>query len=352
VSQGMILHLFHWDKKFAPPFRDLIHEHFADGRHKFVIYGNVESGALPASADTVIYQRLLKNFSALSKAMHRAEKIILHGMFDSHLFYMLALQPWLIKKCCWVIWGGDLYFHEAKQKDRGWKRYELLRQFVIKRLPLVTTTVPGDYLLVREWYGTKARYIQNLMYTSHISRRVLPCDDEENDILVIQIGNSADPSNNHKEIIDKLSALRASNFVVYAPLSYGNKSYSNEVIAYGLNKLGDRFTPLTTFMPFEEYNDYLRRVDIVIFNHMRQQAMGNTIALLSLGKMVWLRSDVTPWSYFNELGLNIYDSKGQLHLCRMPQDKRQANIELCKEVFSEEALISAWKRIFNEPFSG
>ncbi len=352
MSQGTILHLFHWDKKFAPPFRDLIHQHFADGRHRFVIYGNVESGALPDSPDTVVYPKLSNNFFPLSTAMHRAEKIILHGMFDSHLFYMLASQPWLINKCCWVIWGGDLYFHEAKQKDRGWKRYELLRQFVIKRLPMITTTVPGDYLLAREWYGTRARYIHNLMYKSHICRRVFPADDAKNDIVVVQIGNSADPSNNHKEIIDKLSALKASNFVAYAPLSYGNKSYGDEISAYGLRRLGDRFTPLTTFMTFEEYNNYLRRVDIVIFNHMRQQAMGNTIALLSLGKTVWLRSDVTPWSYFSELGLNIYDSRGALHLCRMPQEKRQANIELCKEVFSEEVLISAWKRIFNEPLSG
>jgi dTDP-N-acetylfucosamine:lipid II N-acetylfucosaminyltransferase len=352
VSQGTILHLFHWDKKFAPPFRDLIHEHFADGRHKFVVYGEVEPDALPASADTVVYRSLLKNFSSLSRAMHRAEKIILHGLFNHHMFYILALQPWLLKKCCWVIWGGDLYFHEAEQKDIHWKRCELARQFVIKRLPLVTTTVPGDYLLVREWYKTKARYIQNLMYSSHICRQVLPCDDEENDILVIQIGNSADPSNNHKEIIDKLSALKANNFVVYAPLSYGNKSYADEVIAYGLGKLGDRFIPLTAFMPFEKYNDYLRRVDMVIFNHMRQQAMGNTIALLSLGKMVWLRSDVTPWSYFNELGLNVYDSKGQLQLCKLPPHKKLANIELCKKVFSERALVSAWRRVFNEPLSG
>ncbi len=352
MSQGTILHLFHWDKKFAPPFRDLIHEHFADGRHKFVVYGEVEPDALPASADTVVYRSLLKNFFSLSRAMHRAEKIILHGLFNVHMIYVLALQPWLLKKCCWVIWGGDLYFHEAKQKDRHWKRYELLRQFVIKRLALVTTTVPGDYLLVRKWYRTKARYIQNLMYSSHICRQVLPCDDKGNDTLVIQIGNSADPSNNHKEIIDKLSILKANNFVVYAPLSYGNKSYGDEVIAYGLSKLGDRFIPLTTFMTFEEYNDYLRRVDIVIFNHMRQQAMGNTIALLSLGKVVWLRSDVTPWSYFNELGLNVYDSKGQLHLCKMPPDKKLLNIELCKNVFSERALVSAWKRVFNEPLSG
>lgn len=352
MSQGLILHLFHWDKKFAPPFIDLIHEHFADGRHRFVVYGDVEQGALPASADTVVYRSLLKNFFPLSQAMLRAEKIILHGLFNIDLIYMLALQPWLPKKCCWVIWGGDLYVHEAEPRGWGWKRNELFRRFAIQRMALITTTVPGDYLLAQQWYKTKASYIQNLMYASHVCREALSCEDHASDKLVIQIGNSADPSNNHKEIIDKLAALKENNFIVYAPLSYGNKSYRDEIIAHGLSKLGDRFNPLTTFMSFEEYNNYLRGVDIVIFNHMRQQAMGNTIALLSFGKAVWLRSDVTPWSYFNGLGLNVYDSTGQLHLSKMPRDKRQHNIEMCKEIFSRQALIYVWKKIFNEPFPG
>ncbi|MGH8318458.1 MAG: TDP-N-acetylfucosamine:lipid II N-acetylfucosaminyltransferase [Steroidobacteraceae bacterium] len=352
MTQGAILHLFHWDKKFVGPFRDFIHQRFADGRHRFVVYGNVELDALPASADTVVLPKLGRNLLALSKAMHRAEKIVLHGIFSNYLFGLLALEPWLIRKCCWAIWGGDLYFHEAKEKTRGWKRRELLRGFVIRRLPVITTTVPGDYMLARAWYGTQARYIHNLMYTSHVCRRVVACRDEKSGRLVVQVGNSADPSNNHKEMIDKLSALRALDFTVCAPLSYGDESYRNEVIAYGVSKLGDKFNPLVTFMSFEDYNNYLRGVDIVIFNHMRQQAIGNTIALLSLGKTVWLRSDVTPWSYLKELGLNIYDSRGQLHLDRMPLDKRQANIELCGEVFSDAALVAGWSRVFSEPFPG
>jgi hypothetical protein len=317
-----------------------------------VFYGNIEPGALPPSADTVVYPELSKNFLALSIAMHRAEKIILHGLFNGHLIYMLVLQPWLLRKCCWVIWGGDLYLHEAKPKNQAWKRSELLRRFVIKRFTLITTTVPGDFRLAQEWYGTRARYIQNLMYTSHITRRMLSSGDEENNTLVIQIGNSADPSNNHKEIIDKLSSLEGDNFVVYAPLSYGSTSYRDEIIAHGLRKLGDKFVPLTEFISFEDYNDYLRRVDIVIFNHKRQQAMGNTIALLSLGKTVWLRSDVTPWQYLNEIGLHVYDARGQLFLNKMSREKTQSNIGLCNEIFSERALLSAWKRIFDEPLPG
>jgi len=352
VKQGATLHLFHWDKKFVEPFRDLIHQRFADGRHRFVIYGNVEHDALPASADTAVFPELRRNIFALSKVMYQAEKIILHGMYSNYLFCLLALQPWLIKKCCWAIWGGDLYFHENKEKSWGWKTRELLRRFVIRRLPLITATVPGDYTLARAWYGTRARYIHNLLYTSHVCRRVVARSEEKSGKLVVQVGNSADPSNNHKEIIDKLAVLDASDFIVCAPLSYGDESYRDEVIAYGSRKLGTRFNPMTAFMPFEDYNNYLRGVDIVIFNHPRQQAIGNTIALLSLGKTVWLRSDVTPWSYFKDLGLTIYDSKGQLHLDPMPLDKRRANIELCGEVFSDAALVSGWRRVFSEPLFG
>ena len=352
MKQGAILHIFHWDKKFVGPFRDLIHEHFADGRHRFVVYGNVEHAALPPSADTVVFPKLWRNLFGLSKTMYLAEKIVLHGIFSNYLFCLLALEPWLIRKCCWAIWGGDLYFHEARDKTWSWRTRELLRRFVIQRLPVITTTVPGDYTLAQEWYGSRARYIHNLLYPSHVCRRVVACLDEKRGKLVVQVGNSADPSNNHKEIIDKLSALNAPDFIVYAPLSYGDESYRDEVIAYGLSKLGNRFNPMTAFMSFEDYNDYLRGVDIVIFNHPRQQAIGNTIALLSLGKTVWLRSDVTPWTYFKELGLNVYDSKGELHLDPMPLDKRRENIALCGEAFSDAALVSGWRRVFSEPLFG
>ena len=41
-----------------------------------------------------------------------------------------------------------------------------------------------------------------------------------------------------------------------------------------------KFKPLVDFMPFDEYLNLLAKVDIAIFNHKRQQAMGNTTILL------------------------------------------------------------------------
>ncbi|MFC6669724.1 hypothetical protein [Marinobacterium aestuariivivens] len=78
------------------------------------------------SSDIVVMPCLLKKTVALSKSMWQAEKIILHGLFNSHIFYILAFQPWLLRKCSWVIWGGDLYIREAKIRDWRWKKMNCL----------------------------------------------------------------------------------------------------------------------------------------------------------------------------------------------------------------------------------
>jgi dTDP-N-acetylfucosamine:lipid II N-acetylfucosaminyltransferase len=346
LSQGTILHLFHWDKKFAPPFRDLIHEHFADGRHKFVVYGDVEPDALPASADTVVYRSLLKNFSSLSRAMHRAEKIILHGLFNHHMFYILALQPWLLKKCCWVIWGGDLYFHEAEPKSLGWKKVEVFRSFVIKRLGHFLTYVPGDYELAKQWYGAKGQYHECLMYPSNVYNGHA-VKTTQHSTINIQIGNSADPSNNHLEVLERLMPYRDQDIAIYVPLSYGNKDHAAAVIKAGTEMFGKKFIPLTEFMPFDQYLEFLGNIDIAIFNHKRQQAMGNAIALLGLGKKVYMRNDVTSRSMFAEIGVKIFDIS-EIDIAPLSDNLRSTNHGQIANTFSKCRLRKQLEDVFED----
>lgn len=42
--------------------------------------------------------------------------------------------------------------------------------------------------------------------------------------------------------------------------------------------------PIVDFMDFNEYINFLSTIDIAIFNHKRQQGMGNIITLLGMGK--------------------------------------------------------------------
>jgi hypothetical protein len=221
---------------------------------------------------------------------------------------------------------------------------------VVRRLGLITTTVPGDYHLARNWYGAKGKFVHNLMYPSHLFRQPLSVDPIRRAPIQVHIGNSADPSNNHKEIIDKLASLDEQEFIAYVPLSYGLPSYRDEIIAYGRQRLGKRFSPLTEFMPSREYDRYMEGIDIAIFNHRRQQGMGNIIALLGMGKTIWLRSDVTPWNYFTSIGIKLNDAAGPLSLSTLSAEESLRNSEICRQHFTKAALLRAWATIFDNSF--
>lgn len=344
MSRGIILHIFVWDRKFVLPFRDLIHERFAYGRHKFAVIGKVAQDVMAPSAETAVYPTLFRNFFALSAVLHRAEKIILHGLFNNHLLNILALQPWLLKKCYWVMWGGDLYVHEASPMNWRWKKNEVIRHFVIRRIGYLVGYVPGDVELARRWYGAKGKFLECLMYRSNTFKPVeLP--EARHTVTTILVGNSADRNNNHREILEQLSKLEDQNFRLICPLSYGDHSYAESVAAEGIKLFGDRFVPLFDFIPYQDYQTMLAQVDIAVFGHRRQQGMGNTIALLGLGKKVYMRADVSSSSLLKDLGFDI-GSLSEFNLRPLDADSIRANKTLAATYFSEERLVAQLSAIF------
>lgn len=346
MSHGTVVHLFGWDKKFVLPFRDFIHEHFADGRHQFIIYGDVKEDDVPTSPDTSVMPRVFKNIVAVTKAMNKADKIILHGLFNNHLFYLLAMQPWLLKKIYWVMWGGDLYIHNAPVKDWRWKINEFFRHLIVKRIGHFITYIKGDYELARKWYGAKGEYHHCLMYPSNLYKDFnLP--SKQGTAINILVGNSADPTNNHAEVLEKLTVYKHENIQIFCPLSYGPPDEAERIAKLGRELFGDRFTPLLDFMPFENYLELLGQIDIAVFAHKRQQAMGNTITLLGLGKKVYMRHDVTPWATFSELDVKVFDVRN-FDLIPLKDAVRKDNKVRIGSHFSEDALCKQYRNIFED----
>lgn len=343
-----ILHLFDWDNKFVPSFINFIEQHFDPKEHRFIIYGPAVGCKLPVSENVIYCPRPLKSSWRIWAEMRASRKIVLHGLFNSHMLRILLLHSWVLTKSCWVIWGGDLYGY--RHRDATWRARlnELTRRFVIKNMSLITTTVPGDYVLAKKWYKTRAEFVQNLMYPSHLARKSVVVSRVETSIVRVQIGNSADPENNHIEVIDMIAACNFSdNTLFYAPLSYGSRPHADHVAEYGKRILGDKFVPIREMMGFDEYTQYLSGIDIALFNHKRQQAMGNTIALLSLGKKVFLRQEVTPWAYLNGMGLKVFDIAAEFDLKKIEQDDARRNMTVCEEQFTTKNLIESWKRVFS-----
>jgi len=339
-----VLHVASCDK-FIPPFVEFVKENFDFTQHEFLITNGMASKELKITPNVHLSNRSMQYYWQAMIKMHQVDKVILHGLFNIRFVVMLFFMPWLLKKCYWIIWGGDLYVYQPGERNWKWKLREFFRRSVIKRMGFLVTYIDGDVDLARKWYGAQGKLLKSFMYTSNLYKEY-HVQEKQHTGTNILVGNSADPSNNHLEVLDKLEAYKDQDITIYVPLSYGNQDYAKQVIAEGKKRFGDRFQPLTEFMPFEKYLKLLGVIDIAIFNHKRQQAMGNTITLLGLGKKVYMRSDATQWVFFQNRGIKVFDIEEFEITEQMKHDKvhNQAKV---REHFSVKNYTNQLQELFH-----
>ena len=332
--------------KFSIPFFRFVERHLDASQH--VILTRRRKNSWPAdmriTSHAVSGLRWMLAFARMAKD---AEKIMLHGLLDFRVVLVLALQPQLLKKCHWFIWGGDLYRYNASSKGPGWHLKEAFRRPVIRQMGHLVTYIDGDVALARQWYGATGQYHECLLYPSNLYHAPTVPPAIGSSVINLQIGNSANPSNNHAEVFDILRPFRNTAIRIHAPLSYGNTRHALKVAEEGQARFGDKFVAMTAFLPFDEYLEFLAKIDIAVFNHDRQQAMGNTITLLGLGKKVYIRENASPWHLFQRLGITVY-SVSEFNLDPMPASTREANVQRVSEFFSEQTLKHQLRQIFEE----
>lgn len=339
-------------EKFTESFIKMIEEDFEIENHFFLIYGENSTANIKKRVNIFEIKKNVNSIIFFQKKIYMSDKIIIHGMFSPFIVILLYFQPWILKKVYWAVWGGDLYYHDTRENN--WKShiYEYIRSKVFRQLKGVITHVFGDYELIKKWYKTKAEYYYSCLYPSNLfnEHEFNQSENEDNKVVCIQVGNSADPTNNHFEILNKLAQYKNAEISIICPLSYGDIGYRNEVILLGNKLFGDKFIPITNFMIFDEYLKLLSKIDIGIFNHNRQQAIGNITTLLGLGKKVYIKKNITTWTFLKSHNIKAYDIDSDFQTLLDPVapfyiEENRKNIATS---FSKNKLISDWKKIFEE----
>ncbi len=346
-----ILHIAGCDK-FIPPFIKLIKEKFNFDNHQFLLTSGIADTELINEKNIYLSKRKilsrLKYYFQVVIKMHQVDKVMFHGLFDIRLVIILFFSPWLLKKCYWIIWGGDLYEHKLNYQSQNWNcaMEDFFRRSVIKNIGHLVTYISGDVDLARKWYGATGKYHECLMYSSNLYKDY-KAPKKKNNTINIQVGNSADPSNNHLEILEKLLPYKDKDIFIYLPLSYGSSKHAKQVIKIGREWFGSKFNPLTELMPFDEYLVFLGDIDIAIFNHRRQQAMGNTITLLGLGKTVYIRNDTTQWQFFKDKNINIRNIEN-LTISNVESESESENIDIVKKYFSKDNYLKQLENLLDD----
>lgn len=352
-ENGMILHIFNNQLKFSKGYFKFLKDNQFDLSNMYLIhYGKKDpffSNEIKINNCFIhSYASIWGNLCMLKK-LFEAEQIIVHSLASPALLLYLTLFPKLQKKVVWIIWGKDLYFYKLISKKRFYHRiYEWFRKKSIRNIGTIVTSIREDYEVLKSMYQVSGKYIEcNVLYFYSFDNtlgNIKPCPKKK----TILLGNSGSSSNNHKEAIDVLQNCTSDINKIYCPLSYGgSKKYQKQVSDYGREVLGDKFIPLTDFIPFNQYKQILQEVDIGLFNHNRQEGLANIWMLIFSGKTIYLKKGISSSRYFRRVGIDIKyieDIKHDGLQCN-PDTVLKNNQDILSRIMSAENSVKAWREI-------
>ena len=232
------------------------------------------------------------------------------------------------------------------------KIWYYIEDYVKKNIAYINTLVPDDYRIAKKYYKVRGKYKKAQYVSNNNFEYINSLTIEQKDEIYIQIGNSSDPTNRHFEIIDLLSKFKDEKIKIYAILSYGDKIYGQKVNEYGKKIFGNKFFGIFDYMSRDKYWNYLKDIDILVFNHQRQQGLGNISMLSFLEKKVYLRNDTSSWEYLTEdigLKLNSFEKiKNQTFKEFITNNSKGNREKILITIYSNEYI----KKIWEENFSG
>ncbi|CAK4070469.1 TDP-N-acetylfucosamine:lipid II N-acetylfucosaminyltransferase [Vibrio sp. 16] len=337
-------------EKFTPPIIDFLRKEFPTKRQQFFTFGDDKKYPYVDGSDLYYagnYKSRIKkifnlHFPLISKA-YKCDKIVFHGLFDFYILLILFFNPWLLKKSYWIIMGGDLH-NCLKVSSIKIKIKNVIRKFVFRNMSGLVTYIDGDVDILRKWCGAKGKYIRCLCYLTNTVSGVNQSRTKHPDSnFNVLLGNSADPSNNHLEIFEKIDNINNSVNKIVVPLTYGDSSYRDKVIEKGIELFGNKFFPIIEHLPLDDYKrEIINTTDVAIFAHDRQQAMGNTISLLAMQKVVVMKASTPQYKLLKEIGVKVIDfetlSKSDLKCF----SSFETNRELVEDFFSYDNLKNQW----------
>lgn len=355
----MYIHLFANESMYSYSLLQCIKDDIDLNKHLFIFgFAFIKTKKTTYEYDNLLQSRIIRLENPMQMLkwyglLKKSDWIYLHLLSYDPTLLFWRLNGKLLKKATWIIWGTDIYSYYKKNKNLKTRLYELMRKKIIPQFPEISAYVDQDMELIKNLYKTKAHFIKT-MYPYPVNFKQLDQVKKEEDVTQytnVMIGNSADSTNCHEEMITYLSQFKEEQIRIYCPLSYGgSEDYIKRVSAKGKEVFGDKFISITETMSSEMYSKFLSGIHIALMNHRRQQALGNITALLYLGRKVYLRNDVTTYHFMSDNGIRVFDiekiKNSSFGEFVSPVSNPEENKVLIERISSDKYFLSLWLNLF------
>jgi hypothetical protein len=369
------------DEKFIDSLIQLYDEEFNFCHHDYILVSNELE---PAFRYIRFKERILiikPNDLLRFIAKENYDALFIHYLVS----FPINLLPLIPKgiKVFWFAWGADIYempfrhpfininlFAPLTKRwiDKNYvKKYcefkYLVKLFLkgrlseiapqqyytaIQRVDYFSGVLDYEYDLMKDVPNFRAKKTRHQYSSSNLWESLSqPCP--RNIGKNIFIGNSAAFTNNHLDILNKLSQLRIERRKVILPLSYCDYyGYAADVCAAYKNILGDDFIPIIDFMPIDQYLDLYNKCGFAIYGQERQAAIGNIIYALRSGIKVFMSETNLAYRYFKDLGMYIYSIQEDLSQESIDKNLSKEEINTNFQIINSLYNRDAYKRCVND----
>ena len=336
ASNAKYIHLM-FNDKFNKPFVDFLNRCY-DTRDHLVLCKNVLNFPIPTGNNVVSVTK----FALLNLNLFEA-KIICHSLFDQEAVSIFAGNSAILERTMWVIWGGDLYSAPT----------DVMNTYVRENFGGYVCLQKGDEAELRKRYRIKNDIVKAAPPAFPITLEMLKIAKEKvkkSELIRIQVNNSADKST--LDILDVLSRFRDENIMVTTVVSYGDDEYANEIISKGKALFGSKFEYLSSILEPQDFANYIASNDILVLAQERQRGGGNFLIASILGLKTFIRSDVTSFKDYSEMGIQIEDSlkiKNMNFSTFISFDPQTAAVhaKILSPIFTDEYLKVQWDKIYD-----
>lgn len=305
---------------------------------------------------------------------NKFDQVFIHSFTLNMANFLLGIRSTL--PVTWMFWGYDGYGYTSN--DRKWflpatwslkkriiKRnintHAFFRQLTIKyrsikdsiitrkilrRINCCATWVKYDYEMIR-YINPKMKWVDYNYYSfSQLGLDLI--QSKENSYEKIWIGNSAAFTNNHADALHELKKMNWQG-EIYMPLSYGDTPpYRDEIIRLGKAYFGENFHPITEFMSLDKYQQLINNCGILWMNHIRQQAAGNILAALYLGKAVILHPASNLYKTFKEWELKLHTNFREFSASNNTSESYETNKEIIESHINYEHSLKCVRQLYTD----
>ncbi|APE07068.1 hypothetical protein BM528_15860 [Alteromonas sp. RW2A1] len=283
--------------------------------------------------------------------------ILVHGLWDVRL-WLYIFQTKIYRNIVWVAWGADIYL-QSKTISNKLKNliFKFFKFICIKHFRAIIALNAGDAKVI--WKLTKHNEIKVIPYPLDPNVESLAENSQRRSSgkdasIKILLGNSGAVTNNHIGILKKLARFNNQKIEIICPLSYGgDEGYVHEVVALGNKIFGEKFKPLLKVMDQNDYFSLLQDIDILIFDHSRQQGLFNIYYFLLSRKKIYINEHSSTYTEFKSKGIELgrtseLSASSLGELTKYDEVQLLTNYNIFRASYSEAILSDSWKDFLNE----